>query len=218
MDEAETEDIKYLYNQPCTGIAVCFLADSFPAVKKTNRAFIALYVISYTHSHKAKSLLLARKSFCNFLLLHKHMADSPWDNENVNKFPYWRKAKAYPPPHFELTFQHVWWNSLLVSRETIIFWYAGNTEWKDLYEAWEEGVPKGPMPCYRCVPGVAKREAEASFFAPQNCGRHLSLSLLTCHSSFLTSLPHPTISNQLHCQLSSQSHTFFFFALPHSRQ
>lgn len=87
MDEAETEDIKYLDSQSCTGISVCFLADWFPVVKKRNQAFIALYVISYAHSHKPKSLLLARKFFCNFLLLHKHTADSPWDNENVNKFP-----------------------------------------------------------------------------------------------------------------------------------
>lgn len=33
IDEAETEDIKYLDSQPRTGISVCFLADWFPAVK-----------------------------------------------------------------------------------------------------------------------------------------------------------------------------------------
>lgn len=40
MDEAETEDIKYLDSQPCTGISVCFLADWFPAVKKRDHAYI----------------------------------------------------------------------------------------------------------------------------------------------------------------------------------
>lgn len=103
----------------------------------------------------------------------------------------------------------MWWNSLLVSRETIIFWYAVHTEWKDLYEAWEEGVPRGPMPWHRCVPGAAKTEAETTLFAPK-WEQHLSLPILTCHFSCLTSFPHPTISLQLHCQLSSQSHTFFF--------
>lgn len=55
--------------------------------KKWNHAFIAPSVISYTHSHKPKSLLLARKFFYNFPLLHNDMADSPRDNENANKFP-----------------------------------------------------------------------------------------------------------------------------------
>lgn len=142
--------------------------------------FIARYVISYIHFHNPKSLLLSPQIFCNFRLLHKHMAGSQWDNENVSKTPSGRKSKSRHL-HLESTFQHVGQNPPLVSKETIILWYAGHTAWKHSGAAWEEGVIRGRGTA-RC--GRAKTEAEVTFFVGiQQLFQHVPLSLLpTVHS------------------------------------
>lgn len=69
----------------------------------------------------------------SFLGLHKHEAGSLWDNENVSGFPSRKenKGRHFPTKHSQLTFQHMWLNSPLVSRGKIFFFPGGHTERED---------------------------------------------------------------------------------------